>query len=74
MKITLLGTGSPESTPSRASSGYLVEIGGDRILLDCGGGVVSRLIESGRRPGDITHLFFTGYPGTRSPTVSCSTS
>lgn len=59
MKITCLGTGSPESYKKRASSGYLVEIGKDKILLDCGGGVVSRLIEAGHMPSDITHLFFT---------------
>ena len=59
MKITMLGTGSPESYQRRASSGYLVEIGHDKILLDCGGGVVSRLIEAGTMPADITHLFFT---------------
>ena len=27
--------------------------------MDCGGGVFDRLIQSGRRPSDITHLFFT---------------
>jgi len=59
MKITCLGTGSPESHARRASSGYLVEVGDDKILLDCGGGVVSRLIETGIMPRDITHLFFT---------------
>ena len=51
MKITCLGTGTPEShMKQRASSGYLVEIGDDRILLDCGGGVVSRLIEARLSP------------------------
>lgn len=59
MKITLLGTGSPEAYARRASSGYLVEIGDDVILLDCGGGVYDRLLQSGRLPSDITHLFFT---------------
>ncbi len=59
MKITLLGTGSPEAYARRASSGYLVEIGDDKILLDCGGGVFDRLLQSGRMPSDITHLFFT---------------
>ena len=58
MKITCLGTGSPESHAKRASSGYLVEIGQDKILLDCGGGVVSHLIETSHMPSDITHLFF----------------
>ncbi|MGI9355871.1 MAG: MBL fold metallo-hydrolase [Rhizobiaceae bacterium] len=59
MKITCLGTGCPEPNPRRASSGYLVETGTDIILLDCGGGVFDRLIQSGRKPSDITHLFFT---------------
>ena len=59
MKITLLGTGSPEAYARRASSGYLVEIGEDVILLDCGGGVYDRLLQSGRLPSDITHLFLT---------------
>lgn len=59
MNITLLGTGSPEANKDRASSGYLVEIGGDVILLDCGGGVFDRLLQAGYKPSDITHLFFT---------------
>lgn len=59
MKITCLGTGCPEPNPRRASSGILVEVGEDTILLDCGGGVFDRLIQSGRKPSDITHLFFT---------------
>ncbi|MEM7378994.1 MAG: MBL fold metallo-hydrolase, partial [Pseudomonadota bacterium] len=59
MKITLLGTGSPEANARRASSGYLVEVGDDRILFDCGGGVVDRLLQSGRQPSDITHLVFS---------------
>ncbi|MEM6985708.1 MAG: hypothetical protein AAF499_04135, partial [Pseudomonadota bacterium] len=31
----------------------------DAILFDCGGGVVDRLLQSGRKPSDITHLVFT---------------
>ena len=59
MKITLLGTGSPEANTRRASSGYLVESGDDVILFDCGGGVFDRLLQAGYKPSDITHLFFT---------------
>lgn len=61
MKLTILGSGSPEAYARRASSGFLLEVGGDRILFDCGGGVVDNLIRSGRLPKDITHLFFTHY-------------
>ncbi|WP_146347912.1 MBL fold metallo-hydrolase [Phaeobacter marinintestinus] len=59
MKLTILGSGSPEAYVRRASSGYLVETGDDVILFDCGGGVFDNLVRSGRKPSDITHLFFT---------------
>jgi len=52
MKLTVLGSGSPEAYARRASSGYLLEVGEDRILFDCGGGVVDNLIRSGRLPKD----------------------
>lgn len=57
MKLTILGSGSPESHVRRASAGYLVEVGEDTILFDCGGGVMDRLIRSGRKASDITHIF-----------------
>ncbi|WP_164658148.1 MBL fold metallo-hydrolase [Tropicibacter sp. Alg240-R139] len=59
MKLTILGSGSPEAYARRASTGYLLEIGDDKILFDCGGGVFDNLVRSGRLPKDITHLFFT---------------
>lgn len=59
MKLTILGSGTPEAYARRASSGYLLEVGGDTILFDCGGGVFDNLLRSGRRPSDITHLFFS---------------
>jgi ribonuclease Z len=33
MKITLLGTGTPAPSLKRQSSGYLVEVGGDLIIM-----------------------------------------
>ena len=59
MKLTVLGSGSPEAYARRASSGYLLEIGATRILMDCGGGVVDRLVTAGYRPSDIDYLFFS---------------
>lgn len=59
MKLTILGSGSPEACQRRASSGYLIECGEDKILFDCGGGVFDRLIQSGRKPSDINYLFFS---------------
>ena len=59
MKITLLGTGTPAPSLERQSSGYLIEVGSDVLLMDHGPGSHHRLLESGRRAIDITHVFFS---------------
>ena len=59
MKITLLGTGTPAPSLKRQSSGYLLEVAGDLIVMDHGPGAHHRLLESGRRAVDVTHAFFT---------------
>ncbi|MEM8974449.1 MAG: MBL fold metallo-hydrolase [Pseudomonadota bacterium] len=59
MKLTLLGTGTPAPSLVRQSSGYLLEIGEDVIVLDHGPGAAHRLLEAGRTPMDVTHAFLT---------------
>ena len=59
MQITLLGTGTPTPSLKRMSSGYMVEIGGDLILLDHGPGSYHRLMEAGKNAVDVTHLFLS---------------
>jgi len=50
MRITLLGTGSPLPDPVRAGPATLVQGGDDRILFDCGRGVVTRLAGAATLP------------------------
>jgi ribonuclease Z len=59
MKITLLGTGTPAPSLTRQSSGYLIEIGTEVIVLDHGPGAHQRLLESGHHAVDVTHAFFS---------------
>ena len=59
MRITLLGTGTPAPSLTRQSSGYLIEVAGDVIVMDHGPGAHHRLIESGHRAVDVTHAFFS---------------
>ncbi|MCP5368851.1 MAG: MBL fold metallo-hydrolase [Hyphomicrobiales bacterium] len=59
MKITLLGTGTPTPSLKRQSSGYLIEVGDDLIVMDHGPGAHHRLIESGARAVDVTHVFLS---------------
>lgn len=59
MKLTLLGTGTPAASATRVSSGYLLEIGDDVIVIDHGPGAAHRLLEAGQNPVNVTHAFFT---------------
>ena len=59
MKITILGTGTPAPSLKRACSGYMIEIGDDLIIMDHGPDSHRRLLESGKRATDVTHVFFT---------------
>lgn len=45
MYLTVLGRHGPFPRPGGACSGYLIEDGETRVLLDCGSGVLSRLLE-----------------------------
>jgi ribonuclease Z len=59
MKLTLLGTGTPAPSKKRQSSGYLVQVGDETIVLDHGPGAHHRLIEGGFRSTDVTRALFT---------------
>ena len=57
--VTLLGTGTPAPSLARQSSGYLVEVGADTIVMDHGPGAHHRLLEAGHGAVDVTHALFT---------------
>jgi ribonuclease BN (tRNA processing enzyme) len=59
LKITLLGTGTPAPSLTRQSSGYLIEVGDDLIVMDHGPGAHHRLIESGHRAVDVSYAFIS---------------
>ncbi len=43
MKLTVLGNYAPYAPEGCATSGYLLESAGGKLLLDCGSGVLARL-------------------------------
>jgi ribonuclease Z len=60
LTITLLGTGSPLPDPRRAGPATLVATGsGDRLLVDCGRGVLMRLAAAGALPPMLTGVLIT---------------
>ncbi len=56
MRLTALGTGTIALSPARACSGYFVDAGEVRLLIDCGSGVTRRLAELALPWPDITHV------------------
>ena len=58
-RIYVLGAGTPTPTPTRFGSSFVVEIGGEHILLDCGPAATHKLVKMGLWPTDIDYLFFT---------------
>lgn len=61
MRITTIGTGTAAPHALRAQSGTLIEVGGVRLLIDCGSAVVLRMAESGLGWQTITHVANTHF-------------
>lgn len=59
MRVIILGSGFAVPSPNRAQSGILVETGKNRILIDCGAGVLYRLAQAGKGITGITQVLFT---------------
>ena len=55
MKVTVLGSSAAYAGPADACSGYLVEHGDAKVLLDCGTGVISSL-QDHVEVGELTHI------------------
>jgi ribonuclease BN (tRNA processing enzyme) len=61
MRLVALGTGTVSLSPARVCSGYLLHAGGVRLLIDCGSGVVHRLVQLGLDWAGITHVAFSHF-------------
>jgi ribonuclease Z len=59
LKVTLLGTGTPNPRIERFGPSTLVEAGGEKLLFDGGRGVTLRLGQVSILPRDLTAIFLT---------------
>lgn len=61
MKITVLGAGTIVPSRGFSPSGFLVEVGGKKILLDCGHGTIRRMVEEKIDYRDIDLVFVSHF-------------
>lgn len=59
MKLTILGSGTCVPYTERGSSGYAVDTGESKIMLDCGSGSTWKLAHAGINYLEIDHIFFS---------------
>ena len=58
-KIYILGTGTPTPTPDRFGSSYVIEVGGEYLMFDCGPAATYKRVKAGLWPTQIDYLFFS---------------
>lgn len=61
IKLTILGSGVMSPTIERNPSGFLLEIGKKKLLLDCGFGIIRRLVDFGYDIRDIDCIFISHF-------------
>jgi ribonuclease BN (tRNA processing enzyme) len=61
MRLTTVGTGTAAPHPLRVASAHYVDLGGVRLLLDCGAGSVQRMAALGVDWQGITHVAITHF-------------
>lgn len=59
MKLTILGTGTPQPNAQRSGPAQVVECGDDTLLIDAGAGTMHRLVEAGYGHLPLSAIAFT---------------
>ncbi|HEY4000577.1 MAG TPA: ribonuclease Z [Candidatus Xenobia bacterium] len=59
MTFTVLGSGTGIPTLRRGAAGYVLQVGADVLVFDCGMGTAQRMLQVGIDPVSVTHLFLS---------------
>ena len=70
-RIVMLGSGTPTPTAERFGTSYVVEIGKECIMFDCGPSTTHKLVKAGLVPTQISHLFFTHHHFDHNADIPC---
>lgn len=73
MKIHILGNGGPRpsSKGERYGTSCILEVGAERIMVDCGPGTTYKMARMGMRPTQVSSLFFTHHHSDHNVDFPC---
>lgn len=69
--LYLLGTGTPTPTKSRFGTAYVLQIGREFLMFDCGPATTWKLVRSGLWPTQIDYLFMTHHHFDHNADLPC---
>ena len=69
--LYLLGTGTPTPTESRFGTSYVLQVGQDYLMVDCGPATTYKLVRAGLFPTQIDYLFFTHHHFDHNADYAC---
>lgn len=58
-RVLILGAGTPTPTDKRFGTSFVVEVGNEYLMFDCGPAATYKLVKAGLLPTQVDHLFFT---------------
>ncbi len=71
MRLHILGSGCPDPTPERYGSAFILEVGADCLMIDCGPAATHKMVRMGIRPAKVGHLFFTHHHFDHNADLPC---
>jgi len=69
--LYLLGSGTPTPTDSRFGTAYVLQVGDEFLLIDCGPATTHKLVKSGLWPTQIDYLFLTHHHFDHNADLPC---
>ena len=58
-RVHVLGAGTPTPTPTRFGTSFVLDMGDEKLMVDCGPAATHKLVKAGLWPTQIDHVFFT---------------
>jgi ribonuclease Z len=70
-RLIVLGSGTPAPSPVRWGSSFLLQIGGEWMMFDCGPAATYKMYAAGFKSTEVDHLFFTHHHSDHDADYPC---